>query len=544
MSRPDRPSRAWRLSPAAWSQIAALAGGLIVVLFLATQSLAPFFATRPRSGSSETEFKAQLDRAAPRILHDLAVPGVVVATIVGGSPSHTYAYGYANLQTHRPMTSDTVFRVASISKSLTAWGVMRLAETGKVDFDRPVEQYIGGWPLPPSPFASNGVTVRRLLSHTSGVSAGADEFRRPEAPAPSAREFLRQASGGDAAGPPQLVAPPGQAFVYSVPGYMLLQMMIERQSHRSFQDYMRQAVLAPLGMTSSSFDWDPALRGRTATPYLSDGKPGEVLIPEDTAADSLFATAPDLARFVAAPSPYERQRAGPGALRPDSANRLYSSPPAIPQFQLAGLGQDQPALGCFTERTPNGPLVVTNGGYDPGWSSQFFFVPHTGDGIVILTNSDRGETAIAQIAAIWSAWRGLPPMKMTRAYRVLGVDAAVVLGLLAMISISFAADLITEVRSGVRRFGDFHAGAIGVSVVEGVIALGVMVAWMALRAFVASLPAFEGMGSLVVGLLAVTVVARMLFPSRKKAPARRSLDLAALFARLSPAKRKAEPASA
>ena len=191
-----------------------------------------------------------------------------MATVVNGSPSHVYAYGFADVAHQKPMTPTSVFRVASLSKSLTAWGVLRLAEQGKINLERPAETYLPAWPLPPSQYPSSAVTVRQLLSHTSGLTEGADTLRRLDEPAKSAAEALmvNQANSFRAA----LIRPAGKAYVYSAPGYMILQMVIETQSHQPFADYMRDNVLQPLGMNGSSFDWNEDLRGRMATPYGSD----------------------------------------------------------------------------------------------------------------------------------------------------------------------------------------------------------------------------------------------------------------------------------
>src|ERR1019366_4696977 len=163
-------ARAFRISPSMLAQIAAIMGGLLVFLFLLTFSIAPYFASLPRKGATEAQFKAELDREAPRMLRHFGIPGVVIATVVNGAPSRIYAYGFANLERRQPMTPDTVFRVASISKSLTAWGVLRLVQDGKFSLDGSAQSYLRQWPLAPSVFPSKSITVRRLLNHTAGLN--------------------------------------------------------------------------------------------------------------------------------------------------------------------------------------------------------------------------------------------------------------------------------------------------------------------------------------------------------------------------------------
>jgi CubicO group peptidase (beta-lactamase class C family) len=371
-------------------RIASLSAGLLVILILVFQALRPGYAFRPPPGAPEPVFKSYLDRTAPIILDHFGIPGMVVTTVVRGTPARTYAYGLADRDHRRPMTADTIFRVASISKSLTAWGVLRMVEAGQVDLDAPVQRYLDHWPLPKSSFPTSGVTLRRLLNHTSGLNAGADIFRRPQERVLSAWELLSREGDGPEVGPALLASRPGELFRYSVPGYTILTLVIEERSHRPFQEFMKSEVLRPLGMTSSSFDWDRPLQARTATPYLGNGHAMPVLVPQDLAADSLFSTGPDLARYLAAPLPGNEPAATAG-LPAKLVGKITATPNRLPRIELEGLRFDGPSLGRFVERLPDGRMAVTNGGYDPGWSSQFYLIPSTGEGVVVLTNSEAGR---------------------------------------------------------------------------------------------------------------------------------------------------------
>ena len=97
---------------------------------------------------------------------------------------------------------------------------------------------------------------------------------------------------------------------------------------------------------------------------------------------------------------------------------------------VAGVAKELPLLGLFVQKTPGRPDIITSGGFDPGWSSRFYMVPSTGDGLVILTNSSQGRPIIGHIGSLWSAWRGLPILTMTTAYRSMTLAANTVIGLL------------------------------------------------------------------------------------------------------------------
>src|SRR5580658_72494 len=133
-------------------------------------------------------FLETVDRVAPQSLKEFAVPGVAVGLIQKGEVAWARGYGFANVATAKPITPETVFNVGSLSKMATAWGVMRLVEEGKVDLDRPVDSYLKRWHLPPSSFDNSQVTVRRVLSHTSGISNHNFHGWDPQSPVPPIHE--------------------------------------------------------------------------------------------------------------------------------------------------------------------------------------------------------------------------------------------------------------------------------------------------------------------------------------------------------------------
>jgi hypothetical protein len=103
------------------------------------------------------------------------------------------------------------------------------------------------------------------------------------------------------------------------------------------------------------------------------------------------------------------------------------------------------ALGHFVERLPGGQAAIMNGGSTFGWTSQFYLIPHTGDGVVVLTNSDRGRVLIANIITDWLAWCGLPSLKMTRSYVLLGTALHLIVAIIAMSSVFLAITLISNI---------------------------------------------------------------------------------------------------
>lgn len=465
---------AWRLGEARPGILAF--GGAGVAIWVLWVS-APFVGARPSPTQDAAAFKRHLDARAPSLLERFGVPGVSIATVAAGQPADAYAYGFADLAQRRPMTSDTVFEVASISKSFTAWGVMGLVEADRLALDAPVERYITPWPMLDSSFAREAVTVRRLLDHTAGVNPGNLGVRDPDEPPLSTRDVLRglgQHPALETAGPTRLEFPAGQRFLYSNPGYTLLQLAIEQQTQQPFAGFMKRAVLDRMSMTSSSFDWDAALRARTATPYGFDGSASLITILNDQATGSLFSTAPDLAKFIAA----GLSDAPAAGLSRSARSALYAPSVALPTFEVQGLASDAGALGHYVEQLADGHIAIMNGGFASGWTSQFYQIPDAGDGIVVLTNSDRGRAVIAEIVADWAAWRGLPALKMTRTYGWVGVLGPVLIGALGLLALAIACNVMSDIMRNRRRvfrvtFGSgLRAALLAPALVLGVVWFG------------------------------------------------------------------------
>jgi CubicO group peptidase (beta-lactamase class C family) len=312
-------------------------------------------------------------------------------------------YGLASVDSDTPVTPDTVFQVASISKPVSAWGIMRLVEEEAINLDAPVDQYLHRWRVPPSSFDNNGVTARRLLSHTGGTSMPGYPGYPPDQPVPSIVQSLNGEPPG--IGPVEVVTAPGTLFQYSGGGYGILQLAIEDLTNQPFADFMQEAVLSPLEMASSSFEWTAALQPRTATPYDMSNEPLPNFLFAEKAAAGLYSTAPDIARFAAATMQGIDGEPGRGVLKPDTVRlmsmRVTNSP--------YGLGYDVAPV-------TSGGVRIGHFGANLGWRSLFFALPESRRAFVILANSDAAISPdlrsglIIDALCIWSSevTAGLP----------------------------------------------------------------------------------------------------------------------------------------
>jgi CubicO group peptidase (beta-lactamase class C family) len=360
------------------------------------------FGRTPMQAAVESidDYIRNLDRLLPSLAGKYGVDGAAVAVVHNGEAIKFLGFGYADKATRKPITKDTGFQVASISKPLAAWGVMRLVERNLLNLDVPVETYLTRWHLPESPFNRNGVTIRRLLSHTAGLSVDGYSGLEPDKPLPTLEESLsgRTSDSGVLrifAGPLRIQMEPGTQWSYSGGGYTLLQLVIEEVSRQSFTEYMQQNILTPLGMNQSSFSWNPRIQKNVAIPYGWWGNALPNYLFAEKAAAGLYTTAPDLAKFVAANmNGPAGETPGRGVLtsetvalsmRPNPVNHAYG-------------------FGLSISQLSKEVSLIHHSGSNIGWKSRIMFIPSQGNGIVIITNSDRGWDLIKDLCCDWLHW--------------------------------------------------------------------------------------------------------------------------------------------
>ena len=374
-----------------------------VIGFFGAAALALYLPDRKiKTHSSAEEFAAFLDYRAPKLMGLYGIPGASIALVRDGQIVYSAAYGEANQKSGQKMTVGMPMRVQSISKSVTAWAVLKLAEEGKLNLEDPVETYLKGWKLPASDYPPNGVTIKRLLCHTAGMPLG-DVFAlySPDEAMPSLKESLTHSA--------ILFQIPGKGFSYSNVGYNLLELMIEEVTGRDFAEYMKNEILYPLGMYHSDFEWSEETLSSVPLGYTLDGTPVPPYRYPERASGGLIATAEDIARFCIAGMPdFSDQR----VLARPSIEQLY-----FEQADSLGIYSavfDAYGFGYYTEELSDGKVAVSHGGQGTGWMSHFHAVPETGDAIVILANSQRSWPFISSLWNGWARWRGFSPPGMAR----------------------------------------------------------------------------------------------------------------------------------
>lgn len=225
------------------------------------------------------------------------VGNLAMTIIDNGKISETYFHSM-----DEPIDDTTVFQVASVSKWVTAWGIMRLVQEGRLDIDTPVDNYLTRWHLPKSDFDNREVTIRRLLSHTSGLTddLGYDGFGPNDRVQTIEESLTKAADGLYSEGVAKVGYEPGSQYMYSGAAYTILQLVIEEVSGSSFQEYMTQKVLEPIGMRHSTFVLSDKPNLKLATLYNSDGTISQPNKFTALAAASLFTCTEDLSKFLLA----------------------------------------------------------------------------------------------------------------------------------------------------------------------------------------------------------------------------------------------------
>ncbi len=327
------------------------------------------------------EKQARIESAISKFMAASKAPGLSAAVVQEGEFAWSAGFGMADLENSVPATAQTVYRLGSISKPITATAAMALWEHGKLDLDSPVQKYCPGFPRKPWP-----VTTRELLGHLGGIRY----YNVPELPYSQSQtdpevgnthHFENGIEGGLKffANDP-LVAEPGTHFNYSTQGYTLVGCAIEGASGEKYADYVRESILLPAGMLQTRPDDRFAVIPLRTRYYSKDGS-GAVVNAEfldssyKVPGGGWLSSAPDMARFEVAILKNRLIRTATRAI-------MWTQP--VP---LDGLGRMAYGLGWQFGVT-DGVRDVGHGGSQQGTSAMILIAPDARAGVVVLTNSD------------------------------------------------------------------------------------------------------------------------------------------------------------
>ena len=302
------------------------------------------------------------------------VPGASVAVIQDGRLLYSKGFGSAQLEHRVPVTPQTIFHVASVSKQFTAMAVTLLAEEGVLDLDDPVQEH-----LPWVPDLGRPVTVRQLIHHTSGIRdqwelLGMAGWRFDDVITTAHIKTLMGRQEG-------LNFEPNSEYLYSNMGYTLLAQIAETLGGSPFPDFARERIFEPLGMDRTHFHDDHQMivpgRAYSYAPTSSGGFEKSVLSYANAGATSLFTTAEDLASWL---DNFRHERVGGAGVMAQMQSRgVLNDGDTIPYAHGLSMGEYR------------GLATVGHGGADAGFRTSVAWFPDVSVGIVVLTNVSNGN---------------------------------------------------------------------------------------------------------------------------------------------------------
>ena len=336
-------------------------------------------ATGPRDADP---LAARLERVADYLggeRRKLHIPGLSAAVVLDNRVVFVDGFGEADVENHVPATSQAVYRIAEVSKMISAVALLQLVASGKLDLDASVRNYV-----PELPDKGAPITVRHLLAHLSGLRhyKGKEEFL-------SRKHYHRLLDTLVVFKDDPLIAKPGERFLYSTLAYNLIGLMIERVSGMTFGEYINKHVFDPLEMSSSGLEDLEAIVPHRARGYRLDDNGSLsnspfVDLSVRYPGDGMVSTVEDLSRFAMA---FMSSR----LLSPELIRAMTTE-----QKTTSGEGTGY-GLGCFV-RKENGRRIIGHGGWQPQVSAFLLILPDRNLAVIILANLesvDVGQMSLA-----------------------------------------------------------------------------------------------------------------------------------------------------
>ncbi|SVA34257.1 uncharacterized protein METZ01_LOCUS87111 [marine metagenome] len=329
-------------------------------------------------------------RTVTELMEEFGVPGVSIAVIKDFKIHWVKAYGVADVETGQLVDIETMFQAASISKPVAAMGVLRAVQDGLFKLDDDINDILDSWTLDGKEFTQDQpVTPRALTSHTSGLGDGFGfPGYDPEQPLPTILQILEGHELSNV-GRVFMEREPMTFFEYSGGGVTVMELALSNVRRRPFVDVMQEGVLAPIGMTRSSYAQpiSPEHNKNAARAHDNNGEsrgPKWHVYPEHAAA-GLWTTPTDLARLI-----IEVQRSARG-----ESNRVLSQ--SMIQEMLNPVGVGPFAVGFTMSKIGEG-WYFSHGGSNWGFRALMLAHKVKGYGLVVMTNADQGSTVINEIS--------------------------------------------------------------------------------------------------------------------------------------------------
>jgi len=340
----------------------------------------------PPTATIADEIGAALALLEARVVADMAghaAPGISIAVVHGQETVWTKGFGVADIATGAPATPDTVYAVGSITKLLTATWLMQLHDAGRLRLDDPVQDIVSEVPVPRRHAGHPPITLRHLATHTSGLAKDSPVGYWDSVEFPPVERLIAELANTEQP------YPPGVQWKYSNLAVALLGHALSRITGQAWADSIAARIMAPLGMDASA----PTLAGqqkvKLATGYTraAGAWPPAVLPHQDlggiSAGGSMHATAPDMAKFIAA----QFGDASP-VLAAASVAEMHRPVWVAPDW-MWGQG-----IGWRIHRTPGGDTRIEHGGGVHGFTCRVLVSVPDRLGVAVFTNGSDGSVGV------------------------------------------------------------------------------------------------------------------------------------------------------
>ena len=313
---------------------------------------------------------SELEEQIPKLMADARVPGLSIAIIQDGKLLWRQGFGVRDAESRAPFTSDTVFEVASLSKPVFAYAVMKLCEQGVMDLDTPLTRYTPERFLPDDP-RLDLITARHCLSHTSGFP----NWRSEEEPL-------------------KILFTPGEKWSYSGEGYSYLQSVVAHLMGADTAAYLKANLLRPFRMNASGYFWNDTMEKHMARGHDPEGKPLEKRtrptapdVARYAAAGGLFATVTDYARFLIE------------IINPKRGDAFHLREASLQEMLRPQVKRNESsvwALGWDIDQIPGDDFIRHHGG-NPGLQCLAAASVTRKSGLVVMINSQNGYRVVARL---------------------------------------------------------------------------------------------------------------------------------------------------
>jgi CubicO group peptidase (beta-lactamase class C family) len=347
-----------------------------ILITLVLSASAPLYAQTPSAGPDVARLQTELEPQINAAISKGRLPGMALGIVKNGKLIYAKGFGVSKLGASTPITSRSLFHMASVTKTFVATAIMQLSEQGKIDLDAPLTKYLPYFKMNDERYRQ--IKIRQMLSHTSGIPDVTDyHWDKPEYDAGALERFVRSVSDQ------KLIFNPGEKFAYSNTAYEMLGDVIAKVSGESFEDYVQHQILTPLGMKDSTLLVREANQQLLTTPHVEDH--GKLVVSKifpynraHSPSSTLYSSIEDMSRWAIA-NLNHGELDGQRILKRETAESMWQ--PVVDAFSM------KEGISWFMREVQGHRLVMHDGG-DTGFESRLILAPDDAVAVLAMTNSE------------------------------------------------------------------------------------------------------------------------------------------------------------